>query len=126
MGANELSTADKKRLNALLRTFQAFAAINPSLPIGLALAYLAAAAEEGRAPFEYEKTTGLTQSTMSRHLLDLTERGSSKERKTREGGLEFLTWRANPVDYRTKQFFLTPRGRAFLRQLLANFERASS
>ena len=70
-------------------------------------AFLLVAEEEGLGVGEYAKRANVSISVMSRHLQDIGDRDRNKE-----PGFGLVTSRANPMNLREKEVFLTDKGRA--------------
>lgn len=87
--------------------------LKPTIPLQYITAFLLVAEEEGLGVVDYAKKAGVPISVMSRHLLDIGERN----RKMADGyGL--VTYRANPMELRKHEYYLTDKGRAVLAQLV--------
>jgi DNA-binding MarR family transcriptional regulator len=83
-----------------------------SPPAGYLEAFYLVVIEEGLSVEEYDARAGRSISTMSRHLLDIGDRN-----RKMKPGLGLVTARANPLNRRRREYFLTPRGLALLEQL---------
>lgn len=111
--SKELSTVEERKAQQILELFGAFQAYNPTMPIQMAASFLLVAKNEGKSLRELCDISGVTQSTMSRHLLDLGERN----RRFGEG-LGLVQGRIDPMELRRKQFYLTPKGRKLFETLM--------
>jgi DNA-binding MarR family transcriptional regulator len=83
-----------------------------SPPASYIEAFYLVAMEQGLSVEEYAARAERSISTMSRHLLDIGDRN-----RKMKPGLGLVTARANPLNRRRREYFLTPRGRALLNQL---------
>jgi len=83
-----------------------------NVPSQIIQAYLVVALDEGRPVNEYATILGASQTTASRHLMDLSDR-----RRSRQEGFKLLYRRDNPLDEREKLVTLSPHGKA-MRQLV--------
>jgi DNA-binding MarR family transcriptional regulator len=72
----------------------------------LARTFVAVAEEEGVTGKDLEQRLGMSQGSVSRHLLDLGARN-----RRFEPGLALVEWRLVENDYRAKTWFLTAEGR---------------
>jgi DNA-binding MarR family transcriptional regulator len=70
----ELRAAQERKVQGVLDIISAFQAYNPTMPIQMAASFLLVAKNEGKSLRELCDLSGVAQSTMSRHLLDLGER----------------------------------------------------
>ena len=101
-------------MQSILDVFAAFQAYNPTMPIQMAVSFLLIAKNEGKSLRELCDLSGVAQSTMSRHLLDLGERN----RRFGEG-LGLVRGETDPMELRRKQqFYLTPKGRKLFDALM--------
>jgi DNA-binding MarR family transcriptional regulator len=72
----------------------------------LARTFIAVAEEEGVSGKDLETRLGMSQGSVSRHLLDLGHRN-----RRFEPGLALVEWRLEEKDYRAKKWVLTAEGR---------------
>jgi DNA-binding MarR family transcriptional regulator len=89
------------------------AKLRPTMPLQQAIAFLLVAEDEGLGVGEYAQLANVSQSVMTRNLLDLGERNRNKG-----PGFGLLEQRMDPVNMRRHQTFLTPDGRALVRRLI--------
>jgi DNA-binding MarR family transcriptional regulator len=113
MNAQNLTPEERRGLTALLRCLAAIADVNPSMPVGQALALVEVALNPGNGPVGYAKDLNQPESTVARWLLDLGE----KERGNLE--VKLLTWTPNPQNLKKKQYWLNPKGTALVNRFLA-------
>jgi DNA-binding MarR family transcriptional regulator len=113
-------TMDEKAVRRAQAVLTAFQAVNESMPIQVASTFLTVALYEGRSLREYCDLTGVPQSTMSRHLLDLGPRNRKKE-----PGYQLLDQRQDAEDYRRNVYSLTPKGRGLLKTMTNAMEKHS-
>ncbi len=104
----------RSSLNQLRGAIAQFRAINPGLSAQAINTLLVVAAHEGRSLREYCELTGVTQSTMSRHLLDL-----GAVNRHHETGYGLIDQRPDVRDRRRNVYTLTPKGRALIASLRA-------
>lgn len=114
-----LNTAEKKRLGAWLGGLDMLLAIRHTLPGHYMRAFILVALDEGKGVMEYAKKSGVAQSVMSRHLLDLGD-------KARLGGKGYglVTMRQDPLNLRRHQVMLTDKGRALAGSIIRAMEQA--
>lgn len=75
------------------------------MPAQYIQAFLLVAAEPGLSVTEYALKSGVSNSVMSRHLLDIGDRNRHMAE-----GFGLVTSRANPMELRKHEYFLTPKG----------------
>ena len=117
------SSDDTQRaLFNLSKVLSGFQAMNRSMTIELANVFLLVALKEGQRSVDYGKETGLTQSTISRHLLDLsdyrrdlTEAAGGAGRKE---GYGLVKAEVDPMELRAKRYYLTHKGRTQVQRIL--------
>ncbi len=96
----------------LLTALQAFQKVRHTMPLQYVVAFLLVATDEDKGVVDYAKRAGVSVSVMSRHLLDIGERNRHMEE-----GFGLVTYRANPLELRKHEYFLTDKGRALLHKL---------
>lgn len=96
-----------------LRLFQE---LDKNIPLSIANAFLLVALNEGKSLKEYANMAGMSQSTMSRHLLDLGE-------KKRQGGEGYglVIRRNDPFELRKNMYRLTDKGCEFRDRIATMF-----
>jgi DNA-binding MarR family transcriptional regulator len=109
---NSAASGDSRALNVALSVLDAFRAVRSDMPATHIYSFLTVALEEGLGVHEYARRTGIPQTTMTRHLLDL----GSMDRK-RQPGLGLLAQCMDPSDLRKHQTFLTPSGKAVVQRV---------
>jgi DNA-binding MarR family transcriptional regulator len=108
-----LGPQDVAALKTALHLLDAFKAVRPTMPLQHAYTFMLVAMEEGLGVTEYAERAGVAQTVMTRHLLDI-----GMQNRKREPGYGLVTQRADPLDMRRHQAFLTHEGRALLRKVL--------
>lgn len=103
-----------KKLSGALGTFKL---LNETMPLQYALSFLAVAMDEGKSVKDYAEKLGVNTTTMSRHLLDIGPRNRNMEE-----GYGLIQYRANPLELRRHQFFLTNKGRRLVSLILKELE----
>jgi DNA-binding MarR family transcriptional regulator len=109
----ELTSGEARKTQWILDLLGAFQEHNPTMPIQMAASFLLVAKNEGKSLRELRQLSGVAQSTMSRHLLDL----GARNRRFGEG-LGLVRSEIDPMELRRKQFYLTPKGRRLLETLM--------
>lgn len=104
---------DRKHLDKVSGLFQAFRALDPTMPLQLAYTFILCATYEGESVGEIARRAGFAVSTTSRHILDLGEFDRMKK-----PGYKLVETRIDPMELRRKTIHLTPKGRALLNQLI--------
>jgi DNA-binding MarR family transcriptional regulator len=113
-------TREANEVTAIKRahTFvNAFRNIRQTMPLQYLTAFLMVAEREGQSVSYYAKQAGVSNSVMSRHLLDIGDRSRHGEE-----GFGLVTSRARPDNLREHEYTLTDRGRALLGQLVRIME----
>ena len=87
--------------------------VRPTMPLQHAYTFMLVALNEGQGVQEYAELADVSQSVMTRNLLDLGERN-----RRREPGYGLVMQRMDPMDMRRHQTFLTPEGKALLRRIV--------
>jgi DNA-binding MarR family transcriptional regulator len=91
--------------------------LDTALPLTYVIVLLTVAKEEGLGPSDYAKKLDISQPQMSRYLIELSVKGRATIRKS---GLGVIERREDPKDLRFQRYYLTPRGRAIVREMLIN------
>lgn len=113
-----LTEVQLRRGTSFLQCLQAFTKIRGTMPMQYAVSFMLVALDEGRGVGEYAERAGVSQSVMSRHLLDIGERN-----RYMQDGFGLVTYRANPMELRKHEYFLTPKGRALFHEIIRNMEK---
>jgi DNA-binding MarR family transcriptional regulator len=113
-----LSAEEKKELRKLLAALEPFRTLRPTMPLQYVVAFLLVALEEGRGVGEYGRKAGVSQSVMSRHLLDIGDRN-----RYMEEGFGLITQRPDPLELRKHQVMLSNRGKAVAQQIVRVMQR---
>jgi DNA-binding MarR family transcriptional regulator/DNA-binding XRE family transcriptional regulator len=96
-------------IQSMLATLDPFFRIRGTMPARAIQAFLLVAGQEELPVGEYVKRAGVPITTMSRNLIDLSERDRNYEE-----GAGLVEGRDNPMNRREKLYRLTPRGRELL------------
>ena len=107
-----LNAETRDAMRVLLTSLEPFRAVYGVMPLQQAYAFLLVAMEEGEGVTEYARRAGVSQSVMTRHLLDL---GDFNRRH--EPGLGLIVQLPDPLNRRKHQTFLTPKGAALAAQV---------
>jgi DNA-binding MarR family transcriptional regulator len=83
------------------------------IPLQIVTTFLLVAQYEGKSLREYTELSGIAQSTMSRHLLDLGER----HRAGKKEGYGLVDRRQDPMELRKNEYKLTAKGRKLVTKL---------
>lgn len=112
------ASAASRTITRARNLIAAFQTVRQTMPIQIAATFLLVAQFEGRSAREYMDITGLSEATMSRHLLDLGVRNRNKE-----PGYGLIEQSQNPEDMRKNVYKLTAKGRSLLRIIEGIMER---
>lgn len=95
-----------------LHAIDVFREVNPGMSANYIKALMLVALKPGGGPTDYAKDLELTSGNVSRTMLELGER-------TRDGdpGLGLVVRHTGSSDFREVHYFLTPKGRAFLKKV---------
>jgi DNA-binding MarR family transcriptional regulator len=105
--------SDRRHLDKVSGLFQAFRALDPTMPLQLAYTFILCCIYEGESIGDIARRAGFALSTTSRHILDLGEFDRKKSQ-----GYKLVETRVDPMELRKKSIHLTPKGRALLNQLI--------
>jgi len=106
------------RLKKFSRALQAArSSIDPTASSQLIQAFVAVAMNEGKTTTEISHILGTNLSTASRQLLDLGDRN-----RKMEPGYGLVDRRTDPMNLRSNNYFLTPRGKLVAEQIAAALE----
>lgn len=111
-----LSPRKRAQVVRLANAIGVLLSVHPTMPLQLAMTFLAVAADEGLTVTALATKRGVGTSIMSRHLQDL---GSVNRHKKPGLGL-VITVQREHGDRREYQVFLTEHGTAVLRRMKAN------
>jgi DNA-binding MarR family transcriptional regulator len=100
-----------RKLNRLFSTIRS--AIGENIPVQVAHTFVLVCQNEGLGVLELAERAGASKATMSRHLLDLSER-------LRNGmpGYGLLSRTQDPTDFRAIIYTVTPKGQLLKNQLV--------
>ena len=107
------SMDDRRHLDKVSGLFQAFRALDPTMPLQLAYTFILCATYEGESVGDIARRAGFAVSTTSRHILDLGEFDRLKR-----PGYRLVETKIDPMELRKKSIHLTPKGRTLLNQLI--------
>lgn len=108
-----LSTEEKETLRKLLAALEPFRDLRGTMPLQYVVAFLLVALEEGEGTSEYARKAGVSQSVMSRHLLDIGDRNRHMEE-----GFKLVTQRQDPLNLSKHQNMLTDKGRGIAHKII--------
>lgn len=113
MTKKELTKEDRRALNRLLRVLEQFRSLDSEMQMPQAVTLLTIALNEGISLSDLTERTQQATSSASRNVASL----SALHRKGKPGhGL--VVNREDPAERRRKQHLLTPKGKAFIEQLI--------
>jgi DNA-binding MarR family transcriptional regulator len=104
-----------RRLDRLLATIRS--SIDETIPVQIAHTFVIVARNEGKGVVELAEIAGTNKSTMSRHLLDLSE-----SLRSGQPGYGLLIRASDPGNLRSVLYTLSPRGKLLLGNLVGVLE----
>jgi DNA-binding MarR family transcriptional regulator len=110
---SSLTDDERKGLATLLNALEPFFGERQTMPMQLVKSFILAALHEGEGVTELAKRAGLSQSVMSRHLLDIGDRN-----RHMEAGFGWTTQHTDPMELRKHRVVLTPKGTALAHKVL--------
>lgn len=113
----DLVGTDRKAAVALLRALSAFTDLRNTMPAQFVRAFLLIALDEGKTVGEYAVKSGVSQSVMTRHILELGMRA-----RNRGPGMDLVYTKPNVNNLREHLVFLTDKGRALLAKVVRSLE----
>lgn len=102
-------------IGQIAKALNLFRTLDNELPMGAMITLLALADGKEHEMQSLLPITGLSNTSLTRALLYLSDRHWS--RKSRKGGLFLIEKRLNPLDERRKLVKLTKKGQTFIREL---------
>jgi DNA-binding MarR family transcriptional regulator len=96
---------------------QPFVDIRGTMPLQYVRAFLLVAMDEGKGVSTYAQRAGVSNSVMSRHLLDIGERN-----RYMEEGFGLVFSKPNPSNLRESCIYLTPKGKTVVEQIIFHLE----
>jgi hypothetical protein len=113
-----LSEEGKRYMKRMLLAHEAFREIRGDMPLQYVTSFLLVAEEEGLGVTEYATRAGVSQSVMSRHLLDIGDRD-----RHMADGFGLVHKRQDPLELRKQRVFLTDKGRAVAQRIIRALEK---
>jgi DNA-binding MarR family transcriptional regulator len=113
MNPTKLNDDERTTLKNVMQLMDAFRTVRPTMPLQHAYAFLMVALDEGLGVLDYAERSGVAQTVMTRHLLDI-----GRQNRRREPGYGLVVQRQDPMDLRKHQTFLTPEGRTLLHKII--------
>lgn len=109
------TTPPETSLYRMSKALAEFQAIHRGVTVELVNVFLMVSLDEGQRSIDYSRKTGLSQSTISRYLLDLSQyrRQLTEDSDTgRQEGHGLIRSEVDLQELRAKRYFMTPRGKA--------------
>jgi DNA-binding MarR family transcriptional regulator len=113
-----LTDTEKHTLSNLMTALAPFRILNPNMPMQYVTALIQVALKQGESVMEYARTTGVSESVMSRHLADLGD--ITRHHKE---GFNLVEKSCDPMDRRTQQVKLTKKGQRVVEEMLRALKR---
>lgn len=108
-----LSDEERAAARALRLALQNFTALRPTMPLQYVMTFLLVAEMEGKGVQEYADINGVSQTVMTRHLLDIGERN-----RAREEGFGLITQERDPLDLRRHHARVTVKGKGIMHRIM--------
>lgn len=109
--------ADRSCLHRLNSVFNEFRQVSPSMSVPLAQTLVLVGLNEGKSLRELADIAGLKQGTISRYLLDLSERN-----RALEPGFGLVNRDTDPMELRKNMYTLTATGRDLLGKVVTHLD----
>lgn len=109
----KLSDADAAAMRKVQRIIEAFQRIDHKIPSTYIAAFIAVALDPGKGPTQYAKALNSTQPLVSRFLLEIGQKS-----RYRDEPLGLVDRDVSPHSLREQEYFLTPRGRALVQEIV--------
>jgi len=113
-----LTDAEKSALSNLIAALAPFRVLNPNMPMQYVTALIQVALKQGESVREYARSTGVSESVMSRHFADLGDIN-----RHHEEGLNLVEKKCDPMDRRTQRVKLTKKGQRLIGEMLRALKR---
>jgi hypothetical protein len=110
---HELTDEEQTSLAKLKRSIELFRELESRIPSSYIDAFLAVALDPGKGPTAYAKAMNTIQPIASRALLEIGPKARQKEES-----LGLVDRQVSALSLRDQEYFLTPKGRKLLRDLL--------
>lgn len=107
-----------RALRRLINSLRTFRMLKDTMPLQYVMSFLAVAMDEGKGVKDYAAMLDVNTTTMSRHLLDIGPRN-----RLMQEGYGLIQYRADPLELRKHQYYLTPKGKQLLNHVLKELER---
>jgi len=108
-----LSDSEKAALKRLQKIIQRFREEDSRMPSSYMEAFAAVAAEPGKGPTGYAEDMNTIQPIASRVLLEIGPKA-----RQRPQALELVDRQQKPDSWREQEYFLTPKGRKLMKDLI--------
>jgi DNA-binding MarR family transcriptional regulator len=104
--SHSLPEEQLKVMRAIALATETFMSVRREMPLQYLRSFLLVVMYPGKSVIEYARLAGVSQTVMSRHLLDIGDRA-----RDRSAGFGLVTTRPNPWNQREKQVLLTEKGK---------------
>jgi DNA-binding MarR family transcriptional regulator len=108
-----LNDDEKAYCRSLMLALEPFRDIRSTMPLQYVYTFLMVATDEGKGSTEYAKEQGISNTVMTRHMLDIGDRN-----RQREEGFGLITQERDLHDLRRHHARVTPTGKALVRKLM--------
>jgi DNA-binding MarR family transcriptional regulator len=114
-----LKEDDTKLMRAFYLALEPFEQIRHDMPMQYVRTFMLVCMEPGLSVMEYANRAGVSQTVMSRHLLDIGERN-----RHMEPGFGLVTKRQDPMNLRRWEVLLTEKGRQVAHKMMRSLRTA--
>ena len=106
----------RKAVTGVLKTMRDVMEINPGMPAAQIYVLMLVTLNEGKSLQELADMSGTRKATMSRYLLDLSDK-----LRTGDSGYKLINRDIDPEELRRNMYTLAPRGRHFINNVVSYF-----
>jgi hypothetical protein len=108
-----LTEEERAYARALMLALEPFRHIRSTMPLQYVYTFLMVATDEGKGGTEYAQKAGVSNTVMTRHLLDIGDRNRALEQ-----GFGLITQERDKEDLRRHHARVTPTGKALLNKIV--------
>ena len=106
--------AERRQFRTIYQLIAVFRDVEKDMPMSMAVIFVWVSLNEGKTQVDLRNALGMPSATSSRNLAAL-----SKVHRLGKEGHNLIKWEENPEDRRAKLLYLTTKGKALTKTLLA-------